>query len=469
MNLKRMIASGLAVLTLIMPLAACRGRGEAPEHSLTVPKEIDKTPVEIPEGTDYASLAAEHLDGVGEAPAADFTYITANGVARITGYTGQASAVRVPSALGGMPVTSIADGVFEGHGEIVSLILPETLAYLGEGILKNCTSLQYLECALMGADFESAQYLGYLFGAQTHEDNPRDIPPALKLVRVSGTQTELAPYVFFDCNDLCAVILPESMQTVGKFAFYNCASMECVLGLERLVTVAEYAFADCVAFTELRFGASLTSMGYAALLGCDGLVSVSLPFAGGTATEHTYLGYVFGAESVDFSKGYYPPRLSRVELLEGCESLGNYAFFECESLKEVLLPEGMTTVGARAFYRCEALWSITLPDSLKTVREAAFHGCTALGEITFGTGLTKIGANAFYQCVSLASVTLPASLKSLPSSCFADCISLKTVRLGGVSSVGAQAFRNCTALKSVKASGKVTFGEGNDYAEKVLK
>ncbi len=469
MNVKKMIALGLAALMLVLPLAACKNRGEAPDSTLTVPKKIDTAPVEVPEGADYASLAAEQLDQVPTAPASDFTYVTANGVARITAYTGEASAVRVPHTLDGATVTSIADGVFEGHTELVTLILPDTLSYIGEGILKNCTSLQYLECALMGEDAESAQFLGYLFGADTHGNNPRDIPASLKLVRLGGTVEEIAAYTFFDCNDLLAVILPESVQTVGKFAFYNCTSLESVVGLEQLHAIGEYAFADCTSFKELVFGVSLTSIGYAALLGCDGLLSLTLPFVGGTATENTYLGYIFGAEHVEFSKGYYPPRFARVELLSCCTSLGNYAFFECESLREVVLPEGLTTVGARAFYLCTALWSVKLPDSLKTIREAAFHGCSALKEITFGTGLTKIGANAFYGCVSLTSVTLPSALKSLPASCFADCISLKTVKLGGVTSVGAQAFRNCTAIKSVSASQKVTFGEGNGCVESKLK
>lgn len=469
MNAKKIIALVLAVLLAALTLFSCRGRGEAPDSTLTRPKEIDTTPVEIGEQTDYAALAAERLDGVAEAPASDFTYVKANGVVRITGYTGEASTVRVPCTLEGVSVTSIADGVFAEHTEIEVLILPDTLLYLGKGILKNCTSLQYLECALMGEDAGHAQFLGYLFGADTHENNPRDIPPALKLVRLTGNATALSDYAFFDCNDLLAVILPESLQTVGKFAFFNCATMESVVGLEHLTEIGVYAFADCVALKETVFGTSLTRMGYAALLGCDGLISVTLPFVGETATENTYLGYIFGAEYVEFSKGYYPPRLARVELLSGCETLGNYAFFECESLKEVLLPEGLTTVGARAFYLCEALWSVTLPDSLKTLREAAFHGCVSLKEITFGAQLSKIGANAFYGCVSLTEVALPSALKALPASCFADCISLKTVKLGGVTSVGAQAFRNCKALKAVVASGKVSFEEGNDCAENVLK
>lgn len=468
MKIKKTLAWLLA-LTMLLALPGCGDRGDAPDSTLTGKQNIDKTPVEVGEIPDYAALAHEKLDAVTDAPESDFVYTVANGVAVITEYTGSAASVRVPQTLGGATVTGIGDGAFSEHGEIKALLLPDTLLHIGTGILKKCNGLTYLECTLMGKDADSAQFLGYLFGADTHENNPRDIPPSLSLVRLGESVGEVKDYAFFDCNDLSAVILPNGILSVGKFSFFNCTSLESVLGLDKLASVGAYAFADCTAFEELRFGADLSSMGYAALLGCDGLVSVTLPFVGGTRAENTYLGYIFGAESVDFSKGYYPPRLSRVELLEGCEALGNYAFFECETLKEVVLPEGLTEIGARAFYECTALWSIQFPDSLGTIREAAFFGCESLVEIDFGEGLSKIGANAFYACVSLPSVTLPASLKSLPASCFADCVSLKTVRLGGVTKVGAQAFRNCRALKSVSGKSGISFEQGNELAENKLK
>lgn len=468
MKIGKIIAVGLAALMLCIPMTSCSNRGEAPKTTLTANGKIDTSPVKLEAGTDYTALAAEKLDAVETAPESDFNYITANGVARITAYIGSSANVRVPNMLGNATVTSIADGAFASHTEIVSLILPDTLRYIGKGILTGCTSLQYLQTALMGADAQSEQFLGYLFGADTHEDNPRDVPPSLSLLVISGDTATISDYALFDCNDLCAVILPESTRAIGRFAFYHCTRLKAVVGLEQLNTVDEYAFADCTGLTALTFGRELISIGYAALLGCNGLVSLTLPFIGGSATENTYLGYIFGAEYVDFSKGYYPPALARVELLSGCTAIGNNAFFECKTLKEIVLPEGLTTIGARAFYKCTALWCAEMPNTLKTIREAAFFGCTSLIELSFGSKLTQIGTNAFYQCVSLPAVTLPDSLTRLPASCFADCISLKAVTLGGVRSVGAQAFRGCSALKTVHASADVKFEEGNDYAEKAL-
>ena len=88
--------------------------------------------------------------------------------------------------------------------------------------------------------------------------------------------------------------------------------------------------------------------------------------------------------------------------------------------------------------------------------------------LDFGTGLTSIGINAFYNCDSLIEIALPATVKTLPSSCFAGCIALKTVDLGGVEKVGAEAFRHCSALASVTANQQVEFEKGNDLAKSVF-
>ena len=408
------------------------------------------------------------LDAVAESPETDFSYTVANGEATITAYTGAAQAVRVPTTLGSAPVAALAEGAFADNRTLTTVILPDTLKRIGEGVLADCTALQYLECSLMGADAASPQYLGYLFGADAYRNNPRHIPASLVLVRVDEGVASIPDYAFYDCNDLHAVLLPASVRSVGKYAFYDCSELESIEGLDSVVSIGEYAFAKCKTMYRVVLGDALETVGFAAFFNCKSIVSMTLPFVGGSRTENTYLAYVFGAEYPDFAKGYYPSGLARIELLEGCETLGNYALFECATLKELLLPEGLVSIGVRALYACESLWSVAFPETLTTIRENAFYGCDALSEVTFGSGLTTIGINAFYNCDSLVTITLPASLTNLPASCFAGCVALETVALGGVTSVGAQAFRGCLSLRTVTSAHAVSFADGNEYAENAL-
>ena len=225
---------------------------------------------------------------------------------------------------------------------------------------------------------------------------------------------------------------------------------------------------DCSALQTVTIGNNAQSIGFGAFEGCTSIRAMTLPFVGGTPNENTYLGYIFGAAHPDFAKGFYPQNLARITLSDACQSLGNYAFFECESLKEVVIPTGLTSIGVRAFYGCISLWSIRLPDTVTTIRELAFANCDALIFINFGEGLTSIGINAFYNCDSLEEIVLPETLKSIPASCFAGCTSLANIDFGGVREVGAQAFRHCSAVKTVTAEGKVEFAEGNDSVKSVL-
>lgn len=462
MNWKKLFAALMAMLLALSVSACSEPEGEG---STTEDAKVDKAPVEVTYETDFDATLAKELDALAESPASDFDRVTQNGSVTVTGYHGTASAVRVPIAIDGAPVTSIADNAFANQTSIETLVIPDSVTHIGQSVLAGCTSLIHLQTPLLGADSTQVQRLGYLFGVSDHENHARDIPASLILLRLGSGVTSLADYALYDCNDLQCVILPKTLEKIGKFAFYNCSSMERLDGLLGVCVIGEYAFADCAKLKALTLGDPLTSIGFSALRGCQKLTALTVPFVGGSREENSYLAYVFGAEYPDFAKGHYPPSLSRVVLLDSCVALGDYAFFECETLKEIVLSKGLKSIGVRAFYGCTALWSVALPDALESIRENAFYGCDNLLSVTFGKSLRSIGINAFYRCDSLSSVVLPASLAALPASCFADCSALETVDLGGVRTVGDQAFRGCVSLKTVKGSADLTFGVGNELAQ----
>ncbi len=471
MKFKQAIAAGMCMSLLMLLLNSC-GDGERvqatlPEESDTV---VDTAEVELSEDASSAAMKRlqELLTVTEDSDAKHFVTEIENGAVRITGYAGGESTVKVPETIDGFPVTAIGDGAFSGNAVLQVLILPSGVRELGSGILNGCTSLVALETPLLGHDAQSEQYLGYLFGSSSFSDNARDVPSSLQYLRLIGDGESLGAYALYDCNDLIGVELPDQMKTIEKFALYNCASLCMLSGVERLTAVKEYGMAYCKSLTSLRFGSALTALEFSSLEGCTALRILALPFVGDGTEEHTHLGYIFGAQYPDFAKGYYPVRLERVELLEPCRSIGNYAFYECTSLKELVIPNGVNSIGVRAFYKCTSLWKAELPSSLVTIREGAFYGCGSLLSVSFEEGLTTVGINAFYGCDSLKNLCLPHSLNVLPASCFAGCRSLVGIDLGGVTEVGAQAFRHCTAVVSVHANGDVVFGIGNETVERLL-
>ena len=470
MNAKKLLVGLLALCLAVGSFSACGDQNEVTnEIEETTDAPVDTTPVEIEdEGVDFWAQNNAGFDLAIEGAAVDFEIETANGSVTILSYKGTQEYLKIPQTIDGLPVTAIADGAFAENETLKTLIIPESITSIGTGILAGCETLHSLQTPLMGESKEGTQYLGYLFGATRHEDNARDIPVSLKCLRLTAEWQALPAYALFDCNDLVCISLPQTVKVLEKFAMFNCASAKQIDGLERITTFGDRALMDCSELQIVAFSDSLETVGFGAFEGCKSIRALTLPFVGGSRTENNYLGYIFGAAQPDFAKGFYPANLARVTVTQAAQTLGNYALFECESLKEINLSEGLTSIGVRAFYGCTSLWSIKLPDTVTTVRELAFANCDALTTIQFGSALTEIGVNAFYNCDSLAEVALPASLKSLPASCFAGCISLAKVDLGGVTNVGAQAFRHCNAIATVITNEKVAFEEGNDCMESVL-
>ena len=467
MNIKQITAVCLAALMLCGSLTACQNK----EASVTDTVQTAPAPLSAKQMQDYTDdpETAEKIDLLRAtfaellpSPEMDFDVAeTENGVT-VTGYRGTATAVRIPESVGGKPVTSIGDGAFANNTALTALYLPNSVTAIGTGILAGCTALSALRTPILGNTADT-QYLGALFGATQYIDNPIHVPPSLAYLELGETVTALADHALFDCNDLVCVTLPAEMTKIGSYALYSCTSLVAI-NTKHLTALAPHALDSCSSLTHLEFGEQLTSIGLGALEGCIGLRRMTLPFVGGSATENTYLGYVFGATVPEFAKGYYPPYLAAVTLLSTCQGLGDCAFLECDSLTSVTLPEGLTTVGIRAFANCTRLAAVTLPNSVTAICENAFLGCLSLSNITFGSALASIGINAFYNCISLTDITLPQGLTALPASCFAGCIALKQVDLGGVQTVGKNAFHNCTALVSVNALPDVDFEDGNEAA-----
>ena len=58
----------------------------------------------------------------------------------------------------------------------------------------------------------------------------------------------------------------------------------------------------------------------------------------------------------------------------------------------------VTSIGEGAFFNCESLTSVTIPDSVTSIEYVAFLNCISLTSVTIGAGVRSIGENAFSSC-----------------------------------------------------------------------
>ena len=162
-----------------------------------------------------------------------------------------------------------------------------------------------------------------------------------------------------------------------------------------------------------------------------------------------------------------PPEIDGLPVI----SIGDEAFFYCESLTKITIPDSVTDIGKDAFYYCESLTEITIPDSITSIGSNAFGGTPFLGnqttdvkyagkcvidcvydvpDIEIKPDTICIADYAFYGCQSLTAVTIPDSVISIGDGAFADCEALTEVTIGkSVKSIGISAFSGCELLTSV--------------------
>ena len=167
--------------------------------------------------------------------------------------------------------------------------------------------------------------------------------------------------------------------------------------------------------------------------------------------------------------------METVTFLGNVTSIGVDAFRECINLKSITLPASVTEIGTYAFGNCRSLEQIVLPENLVTLGNNAFNECVSLTRVTFNSKLESIGTNAFAKSALSGALVLPSSLTSLgdgafnstliesvtlPDSlvthtynyangAFGMCYRLKTVSLGGLTSIPQYMFQYCTSLESI--------------------
>ncbi len=211
---------------------------------------------------------------------------------------------------------------------------------------------------------------------------------AIKKAVIENGVTSIGGYVFYDCQKLTSVTIPDSVTNIG-----------------------EDAFARCFSLISVTFGenSQLMSIGSSAFNSCFSLTSVTIP--------------------------------------DSVTSIGDWAFGQCTSLTSVTIPDSVTSIGDKAFYNCTSLTDITVDaDNTKYCSEDGvlfnkskteliqYPVGNARTSYTIPDSVTSIGEYAFYRCTSLTSIAIPISMQLIAHTAFDRCDSLDSVFYEGTES-----------------------------------
>lgn len=133
-------------------------------------------------------------------------------------------------------------------------------------------------------------------------------------------------------------------------------------------------------------------------------------------------------------------------------TIGDSAFYYCETLNSITIPEGVTSLEKAAFSLCRTLYSINLPSTINKLGNNCFQGA-CLKSISLPEGIETL---PFFSLgfTTLSHISIPNSVKVLDTSTFECCYYLESIDIPiGLTSIGSYTFANCPSLKTINYEG----------------
>ena len=173
-----------------------------------------------------------------ENPASDFVYdLTEDNIGVvIKRYKGKAKEVIIPSSIEDFPVVSVGKEAFAWNGNIVSVVIPDSVQEIGTGAFFLCTSLVSITIP------DSVQEIG----SSTFYDCT-----SLTSFTIGDNVQRIASSAFEKCTALVSVTIGKGIETIGSDAFRDCSSLKTFnIGVENLSYEYDYdVFSGCSALS----------------------------------------------------------------------------------------------------------------------------------------------------------------------------------------------------------------------------
>ncbi|MDO5344160.1 MAG: leucine-rich repeat domain-containing protein, partial [Lachnospiraceae bacterium] len=205
---------------------------EEPETETLTEEETEELTESETDILEEENLGADLASG-------SWTYTVSGSYATITGYTGTATTISIPTILGGKTVTAIKAGAFANNTKLLSVSIPATVTAIGSdsnltGAFQGCKNLQKVT---LGSGSGNA-----MIGWNTFEDCV-----SLTSIVIPGNYYAVKYDAFRGCISLQSMEWKASTssyanQSLGDNAFYGCSSLTTVVLPKTLASIGNSAF-----------------------------------------------------------------------------------------------------------------------------------------------------------------------------------------------------------------------------------
>ena len=283
---------------------------------------------------------------------------------------------------------------------------------------------------------ENVSYLGdYAFARSS-----------LKRIVINCDLDYISDGMFFECNELEELVLPEGIKSIGAFAFQKCGLKSFVIP-DSVTELGQDVFSGS-ALQQITIGSGITEIPARAFLGCTDLRTVKIPS---------------NVKKIDIRAFEKCRSLYALTVGSGVKSIGEGAFTECNILTEVY---NHSSLPKRHFGNATVVHNSAADASRIYIDDEGYvfyvYGDTCLLVTYVGDALPNDlilpescnGKSYDIRDYALSSrginsLVIPDCVKKIGKYAFSDCISLATVDLGQVVEIGAYAFYNTNILENI--------------------
>ena len=282
-----------------------------------------------------------------------------------------------------------------------------------------------------------------IYSEYTNNYNNAIFPPkSIETVSFGENVTEISAGMFYGCNKIISIELPNSITKIGDIAFSGCTGLA-EFHLPPLIhDIGEYAFNGCTGLSSIKLPNSVKTIGKGIFKDCSNLTNIILSSS---------------LESIPFEAFYGVP-IQSLSIPNSVVEVSNTAFVGCTNIKQIKIEDGENPLhfkdGARAFFDSK-LESIYVGRNL-IYKESPFYYQPNLLTCTIGKTVTIIPNSFLNEATSLTDVILPNSVTTIEAYAFNHCTSLSNIKLSDdLLFIGENAFNGCSSLKSMIIPGKV--------------
>lgn len=207
------------------------------------------------------------------------------------------------------------------------------------------------------------------------------------------------PDEMFKGWEISSIVLPETIQEIGRRSFEDCCNLAAISLPESLITIMTNAFKGCVKLKELSIPKNVTSFLGDFVDECSSLEEIQIL---------SYSLNVVPGINVDNLKTIVAPNItfSRYGEIKWQNIWGDNVR---RTVTRITILAGNENLEANTFQGFSALREIELPDNLISIGRNAFTNCSSLKTIRIKEGVTSIAVDAFTNCTALELVELPST------------------------------------------------------------